>query len=242
MFDLDEQSLGSAVLDCCAGASSFVAELVEQGGSAVAVDPVYAVPRAELMAEAAEAFRAGNQIVDVHHDRFVWDWYGTPERRDEIRREAAATFLADFDRRPSRYVAGSLPDLPFADDSYDLVLCSHLLFTWANQFGSDWHWAAITEMLRVARREVRVFPLVVQGCGEDVPFMEGLLERLRADGHDVEIRRGRYVFQQDADSMMIVRPATQGDAVVVTPNTALAAMPGNAFLPASATGLPRTRS
>src|SRR5206468_10656224 len=55
MFALDEAQLpGLRVLDCCAGASTFVAAARARGCQAVAVDPVYAVAGAELAQRAAD--------------------------------------------------------------------------------------------------------------------------------------------------------------------------------------------
>lgn len=206
MFDLDARALGARILDCCAGAASFVAELAARGGRGVAVDPAYALPRAELKSAATRALGDVDQIVDRHADRFTLKWYGSAERKRAIRRGAAARFLEHLDSRPACYVAGSLPHLPFADRSHDIVLCSHLLFTWSNVFDADWHLAAVYEMLRVARADVRIFPLVVQGTGDDVPFLDGLMERLRDAGHAAEIRRVPYMYQRGADAMMVVRP------------------------------------
>jgi ubiquinone/menaquinone biosynthesis C-methylase UbiE len=42
---------------------------------------------------------------------------------------AAARFGTDLTAHPDRYVAALLPPLPFPDNSFDLVLTSHLLFT-----------------------------------------------------------------------------------------------------------------
>lgn len=207
MFDLDAAALRGAVLDCSAGSSSFVAEHVDRGGRAVAVDPAYALSRADLAAAASRSLDDGNRIIDRHDDRFVWDWYGTPRRRYGLRRSASERFLRDVDHRPGRYVAGALPTLPFADRSYDLVLCSHLLFTWSTHFDDAWHLAAMTELLRVTRREARIYPLVVQGSGDAVPFLDRLVAALDDAGHRVEIRRVQYVFQRGADSMLTVRPA-----------------------------------
>jgi hypothetical protein len=206
MFDLDESALRGAVLDCSAGSSSFVAELVECGGQGIAVDPAYALPRADLAAAATRSLRDGDRIIDRHDDRFVWDWYGTPQRRHRLRRSATERFLRDLDQCPARYVAGALPTLPFADRSYDLVLCSHLLFTWSNEFDDAWHFAAIAELLRVTRREVRIYPLVVQGSGDAVPFFARLVATLDDAGHRVEIRQVPYAFQRGANAMLTVRP------------------------------------
>jgi len=43
---------------------------------------------------------------------------------------AMQEFLADYRAggREGRYMAATLPHLPFADGAFDLALCSHLLF------------------------------------------------------------------------------------------------------------------
>jgi SAM-dependent methyltransferase len=207
MFDLDAAALRGAVLDCSAGSSSFVAEFVRRGGQGVAVDPAYALSRVDLAAAATRGLDDGSRIIDRHDDRFVWDWYGTPQRRYLLRHSATERFLSDLDHGSGWYVAGALPTLPFADRSYDLVLCSHLLFTWSTQLDDAWHLAAITELLRVTRREIRIYPLVVQGSGDAVPFFDRFVASLDDAGHCVEIRRVPYVFQRGAESMLTVRPA-----------------------------------
>ena len=208
MFDLDEQVLDGRVLDCCAGASSFVAEHVARGGDGLAVDPAYAWNGAALASAARNGLGGGTQIIDQHPDTFVWDWYGTVGRREAMRREAAGAFLVDVGHNPGRYVAAALPQLPLAGQSVDVALCSHLLFTWSEQLGHQWHLAALREMLRVVRREIRVYPLVVQGTGAKVPFLDQVLGQLQGDGHDVELRRVPDEFQRGADSMLVARPAS----------------------------------
>jgi hypothetical protein len=83
-------------------------------------------------------------------------------------------------------------------------LCSHLLFTWADHFGRDWHLNALRELIRVSRVEVRVFPLVLQGAGQPVPFLPGLLERLAEDGVRSEVRKVPYEFQLGANEMLVL--------------------------------------
>jgi Methyltransferase domain len=202
MFDLSE--LPASVLDCSAGGSGFAAEAAARGVDVVAVDPVYELPAAELTDVVRRSLPAAAGIVDEHADHFVWHWYGSPERKEDLRVEAADRFLTDLAESPERYVAGSLPELPFEDGRFDLVLCSHLLFTWADQFGRDWHLASLRELIRVSRAEVRVFPLVLQGAGEPAPFLPELLERLAEDGVRHEIRKVPYEFQQGADEMLVL--------------------------------------
>lgn len=200
MFDLT--TLPASVLDCCAGGSGFTAEASRRGAEAVAVDPAYGLPPAELADAVRRSATAGASIVDQNADHFIWDWYGSPAARDEMRVQAAQAFLAHWQEQPERYVGASLPDLPFATGQFDLVLCSHLLFTWAGKFDLEWHLQSLREMVRVADGEVRVFPLVHQGAGEAVEFLPELLERLELPS---EIRKVPYEFQRHADEMLVLR-------------------------------------
>lgn len=199
MFDLSDADLDRSILDCCAGAASFTAELTGRGGSALAVDPAYAQGRDEVLAAIGTGTTGTAQLIDAHQDRFVWHWYGSPERRDQLRTAAAGRFAGDYVSRPHAYVAGALPNLPFQDGAFDLVLCSHLLFTWSDRFGEDWHRQALRELRRVARREVRVFPLVVQGTGAAVPFLDTLVEEFGA-----ELRTVPFEFQVGANQLLAV--------------------------------------
>ncbi|MET7278018.1 hypothetical protein ABZS29_07265 [Kribbella sp. NPDC005582] len=200
MFDLTE--LPASVLDCSAGGSSFTAEAAARGVDVVAVDPAYELSMPELVDTVRRSLPVGSEIVDTHADKFVWSWYGAPARRDEMRLEAADRFLQDIGEAPDRYVAGRLPELPFEDGRFELALCSHLLFTWADTFDRDWHLAALRELVRVSSGEVRVFPLVLQGTGEPVPFLPEVLDELA----DVrwETRKVPYEFQAGADEMLVI--------------------------------------
>ncbi|MGH3587025.1 MAG: hypothetical protein ACRDQ0_11955, partial [Pseudonocardia sp.] len=100
-----------------------------------------------------------------------------------------------------------LPDLPLASASVDLALCSHLLFTWYDELDVAWHRRAIAELARVARREARIFPVVVQGTGEPVPFLDGLRAELRAAGHPSHVRDVPYRFQRGPNRMLVVEAA-----------------------------------
>jgi len=206
-FALDVGALpGMRVLDCCAGASSFVARSCRVGADAVAVDPAYAAGGDELAEIGRRSLHDGNAIADSFPGRFTWQWYGSVEARERMRARALAEFLLDLAEHPARYVTASLPSLPFDDASFDLAVCSHLLFTWADQLGHDWHLAALRELCRVAR-EVRVFPTVLQGAGEPVPFWDALLDDLHRDGVRTETRQVPYEFQVGADTMLVLSRA-----------------------------------
>jgi SAM-dependent methyltransferase len=208
MFGLTEQELAAvSVLDCCAGGSSLAAET---DGRVLAVDPAYALGREELATRVMASLPEADRIIEAHQEHFDWSWYGDPARRTHLRTVAAQRFLADLRKRPDRYVAGALPHLPLADNSFDLVVCSHLLFTWSDQLGEDWHRGALRELVRVARREVRIFPLVVQGIGEPVAFVDTIRAELHAAGYPTHLRPVAFRFQRDAAHMLLVETSRSG--------------------------------
>jgi len=204
MFDLSADDLTSGAIDVCAGGSSFVAECAADGLRAIAIDPAYAEPRTNMARAVRAAVTDGHAIIADHRDRFVWDYYGDAEHHRAIREQAAAAFLADLERHPERYIAGVLPTLPLADDTAGLVLCSHLLFTWSSTLDESWHLAALRELVRVAHREVRIFPLVAAGTGDPVPYLDDLMAELESDGVDVRPVHVPYEFQRGGNEMLVL--------------------------------------
>ena len=140
MFALTTADVAGRVLDCPGGGSSFTATLWEQGGDAVAADPVYAAPAAELIDRLDGEVRRGSAWATAHAHRYVWDFYGDPAGHARMREGSARLFGKDLLRRPDRYMTAALPDLPFPDDAFDLVLSSHLLFTYADRLDADFTW------------------------------------------------------------------------------------------------------
>jgi len=200
-FSLEHACLPARILDCSAGASSFVAEARRRGVDALAVDPAYENPT-RLLIEARAGVAGGAQLIADNQDRFVYDWYGSPSRRARMRRDALEAFVRDYSRSPERYLPAALPGLPLETDSFDLALCSHLLFTWATHYDELWHLASLVELCRVAT-EVRVFPLVLQGTGEAVEFLPSLRDRLkRGFGINSNIVTVAYEFQRGAHHML----------------------------------------
>ncbi|GAA1068878.1 hypothetical protein GCM10009665_74000 [Kitasatospora nipponensis] len=164
LFGLTRARLGALagpVLDCPGGAAGLVAEARALGCRVIAADPLYAAPRAELLAraEAARSVMAAampatpQRYLAARHrpyDRYLRSW-------DRARR----LFAADRARHPGDYVAAALPRLPFADGTFALTLSSYLLFAYPDQFPPPAQLAALLELVRVTERggEVLVHPL-----------------------------------------------------------------------------------
>ncbi|MFE9427843.1 hypothetical protein ACFYNO_33345 [Kitasatospora sp. NPDC006697] len=154
-------ALPGPLLDCPGGASGLVAEARALGCRAVAVDPAYTRPTAELLAEAerarrvmaaAMAARPWQYLSPRHqpHDKYLRSWD-----------RARALFAADRAAHPECYLPAALPVLPFADGEFALTLSSYLLFAYPDRFPPAAQLAGLLELVRVTapEGEVRVHPL-----------------------------------------------------------------------------------
>jgi hypothetical protein len=201
MFALTGSDLSGSVLDCPGGASSFTALANQAGASAIAADPVYAQPRDSLAVLVMAETQRGSAHTAAGTDRYVWDFYGDLDGHARIRRMSAEVFSRDLIIHPAHYVPASLPELPFPDRQFDLVLSSHFLFTYADRLDLEFHRAALRELNRVARREVRVFPLLEQS-GRPVPAL--LSQLLATLGIPHRVRRVDYEFQRGGNEMLVL--------------------------------------
>lgn len=156
---------------------------------------------------AVEAER-GHAWVQAHAADYTWKFFSGPEEHLAQRLAAAALFTAHVSRAPQHYVPAALPHLPFADAAFDLVLCSHLLFSYANRLDEHFHLAALRELVRVARGQVRVYPLVANGSDRSHPSLGALRAQLAAAGVGSELRAtGGYAFQRGADRVLVLQRA-----------------------------------
>ncbi|MFC7194993.1 hypothetical protein ACFQL4_10560 [Halosimplex aquaticum] len=98
------------------------------------------------------------------------------------------------------------PELPVGDDSVDLALVANLLFVYDDRLDREFHAAALRELARVAREEVRVFPLHSLDRTRSA-YVDPVAESLRGDGHAVELREVPYEFQPGATEMLVLTPS-----------------------------------
>jgi hypothetical protein len=146
------------VLDCPGGPGTLPALLRSHGVDVTAVDPLYAMSA------------AGDLVLTID----LWDQFQSlrPDfdlaglRAEQLR--GLEQFLADFSSHPDTFVAVSLPELPFADASFELVLSGHLLFSYApikdgglmagDGLDLAWHRRALAELCRVSSASVHLYP------------------------------------------------------------------------------------
>ncbi len=191
MFGVELASLrGQRILDCPAGPGSFVAEAAAAGVDAVGVDPLYEHDAHELRRRCEQDIAHTVQAMADHGGA-----YSDLNLRDyaDHKRAALELFLGDYDagRRAGRYVAASLPHLPFADRSFDRVFSAHLLVTYSDlasggimpssPFTHAWHLAAAAELMRVARHEVRLYPTTTRtDPARRHPYIEAIVAEIHA--------------------------------------------------------------
>jgi hypothetical protein len=202
MFALTDDDLSRYILGCADGPASFNAEMSRRGQRAVSCDPLYQCSAVQIQQRIDATYENVMRQTGENRDRFVWDRIPSLEELGRTRMGAMREFLADYDagRQAGRYVAAALPELPFASGTFDVALCSHFLFFYADIFPLAFHQQAVDELCRVAQ-EVRVFPLLTYGS-EECAFVDAVVERQREAGRHVSIERVAYEFQRGGNTMM----------------------------------------
>jgi hypothetical protein len=206
MFSLSDSDLNQRVLGCGDGPASVNAELHALGiRRYISVDPIYVFSGAEIESRVRETYDAIVSQVKQNVHRYLWNHFSDADAQGRARLAAMTRFLKDY--KPGlaegRYIAGSLPTLPFSSGEFDLCLCSHLLFLYSEQLSFDFHLAAMIEQLRVAR-EVRVFPLFDLTCQRSA-HLNPIQEALEARGYACDLVKVTHEFQKGANEMLRVR-------------------------------------
>jgi hypothetical protein len=202
MFALTERDLERSILGCADGPAAFNAELTRRGGHIISCDPLYAFSAGEIESRIEDCFETVLEQARQNAEGFVWSKdIPDVEVLGMTRRKAMRSFLDDYDpgKIAGRYIAAELPELPFADHTFDLAVCSHFLFLYGS-LGLDFHVRSISVLCRVAR-EVRVFPLL-QLDRQKSPLLPAIIEKFTAMGHMPEILAVPYEFQRGGNEML----------------------------------------
>ncbi len=215
MFNFQaEDWYGKHVLDCASGPASFTAEAHKEGIFAVACDPMYTENSNALISRAEKDLQ--QCLSKSEGQRPLFDPYSCERNSHYVAEKERAIFSFSRDytlgKREKRYVAGSLPSLPLKDNSFDLVLCAHLLFVYADKkdggvfeqekFPFEFHLDAIREMIRVSKNEVRIYPL--KGPNRpDNPLLDRVLKALaKEDNIKFELEHVDYKDIAGANMML----------------------------------------
>lgn len=203
MFALSVEELRTGrTLDCPSGPDSFVAEANDAGCEVVGIDPQFACSPEELRFLGLDSLARCEQMI---RDRPEALTFRDVDAFLRAKHDALERFLADYEahRGDGRYVAASLPRLPFADRSFDRVCAANFLFSYApieagglyegHEFDLPFHLRAIEEIARIARHEIRLVPM---GSFDPPPrphaYRDPAIARLRELGFTVELVPTRF--------------------------------------------------
>ncbi|ROT99822.1 SAM-dependent methyltransferase [Marinobacter sp. R17] len=205
MFALSPADLGRRILGCGDGPASFNATLSKQGGQVVSCDPVYQFTADDIRRRIDAVYPDILAKMTQEADRYLWSTIPDVAALGRTRQAAMADFLTDYagPGALSRYVAASLPALPFADRRFELALCSHYLFLYSDHVDTAGHIAGLQELCRVAN-EVRVFPLVDLD-GNLSRHLQPATEALMEAGLEVTREPVPYRFQKGATDMLVLK-------------------------------------
>ena len=202
MFNLTEDDLGRSILGCGDGPASFNSRMSKRGCSVVSVDPLYRLGAEQIENRIAETYDEIMEQLLPNKEDYVWDVIKSPEELGRIRMAVMREFLEDYEKgkKEGRYLAESLPSLPFDDNQFDLAVCSHFLFLYTGQLSLDFHRESVAEMVRTAK-EVRIFPLLDLG-GTPSPYAGAIASEFKDRDYRVAIETVPYEFQRGATEMM----------------------------------------
>ncbi len=205
MFALTEDDLSKHILGAADGPASFNTELTNCNGSVVSLDPIYGLAPKDIKQRFDQVLPNILKQVDATPKDWVWDYHSSPAQLRERRIEVTNRFIKDFTKAKgsSRYVEGTLPNLPFPDHSFEIALCSHFLFLYADRFPLEFHVRSICEMLRVAP-EIRIFPLIQLDLKRPI-FLKTLIAKLEDKNFIVSIEKVKYELQRGGNEMLRIR-------------------------------------
>ena len=173
MFNLSEDDLVRDIVDVGGGTASFNARMHQRGMPIISVDPIYRYSEAELR-----------------------------QRIVAFKRQTMEEFCQDFEngKQQGRYVVAALPNLPFPDQHFDLVLSAHLVFFSSANRDLAFHLDAVRELLRVGT-EVRIFPIVDVNNSLS-RFVLPVIRELKKDGIDSTFESVPYHLQKTGNQML----------------------------------------
>jgi hypothetical protein len=205
MFALSDADLQRRIVDCGAGPAGFNVQATRRGAHVISCDPLYRWDADEIRERIAATYDTVMAETRRNQHEFVWTAIASVDELGAIRMAAMEAFLIDYTmgRVAGRYVEASLPELPFLDSSFDLALCSHLLFLYTDHLDDTFHFLAVREMCRIAT-EVRIFPLLALG-GAPSPYVDPIAQVFTHLGFTVAIEKVGYEFQRGGNEMMRIR-------------------------------------
>jgi hypothetical protein len=210
MFNLSAVDLRQQILGVGDGPASFNAEATAQGIKVTSIDPIYQFSGADIQQRFNAVVDDIMAQVQASPGDWVWSYHKSPADLRRNREQAMQRFQQDYDegKQAGRYLIGELPQLPFADQQFDLALCSHFLFLYSAHFDEAFHHRAVQEMLRVST-EVRIFPVLTLMLARS-PYLNPIMQSFTALGYEVNLTQVPYELQKGGNQMLVIRHNARG--------------------------------
>lgn len=146
LLNLESRHPRTSILDCPGGTSTFTKHARKLGFQAVSADIQYSNRKSFLVDLSAKCFEEVVRYGKYPLSRPVAEF-----------RASRADFFSDYliRIRNREYIFAALPDLPFDESSFDIVLSGHLLF----MYPSTPNLSYLRELLRVTKHELHIYPL-----------------------------------------------------------------------------------
>lgn len=223
MFSISCEFLKDAsVLDCPGGPASFNYEATLHYGMRVtSIDPIYDNNASEIESIGRLDIEASMTKIIAQKEKypFITDIDAYKLNRQNSFNKFMSDFPVGFESK--RYVAASLPNLSFINNTFDICLSGYLLFAYSSShvggimsrnssideernqiFGLEWHKECVMELLRVTKKEIRFFPAHTFGdynSGQPVihPYAQQIADELSqiTDGNEHALKYKCFFYQ-----------------------------------------------
>lgn len=201
MFNLHNIPQDNNILDVAAGSSSFTAHMHLLGYKVQAVDLLYDQNHQVLCRKCQDHLELLVQALHPLENLFIWKFFKNLEELKEHRMKACREFIDHYRLyKGDRYLKADILHLPFKDNSFSLVLCSHLLFIYDHRLDYSFHIQAIREMLRVSKGRVCLYPLV-KHRRQKSSYVNRIYEDLQSEA-DMNLVKVNYQFRPGANEML----------------------------------------
>ncbi|MDD5151621.1 MAG: hypothetical protein PHC28_14280 [Flavobacterium sp.] len=204
IFKLNDTDINGKLISFGDGPASFNSEMAKLGKTVISLDPIYQFSKTELKLRIDQTKETVIEQMRINQDNFVWKNIKSVEELEQIRMDAMANFVDDFElgKEQGRYIHHELPNPTIYDDlTFDLGLSSHFLFLYS-QLGLDFHIQSITEMLRICK-EIRIFPILNLNAEKSEVF-DGIINHFNSD-FVVSIESVDYEFQKNGNEMLVIK-------------------------------------
>ena len=201
----DEDLFTKTILSCGDGPASFNNEATKIGAKITSIDPIYQFSKDNIQQRINETKDIIIKEITKNKNNFIWKNFRDINQLIELRLKAMQEFLDDFEdgKKENRYIYQELPNLTFQPNSFDIVLSSHFLFLYSNHFDFEFHKNSILNMCKIAKSEVRIFP-IYDLENKKSQHLKPILDILEQKKYKTNITRTNYEFQKGVDELLII--------------------------------------